>query len=163
MFWDSFLGGCLTSFILIFPIAKKKPEAEWVKPFLVCAGTSFIRVWRYELENYCDAYPCKLSGGQKQRAAIACTLAMKPEIILFDEPTSAFDSELAGGVLKIIKNLVLEKNRTMIVVTHKIKFAKEVATRIIFIESGKVLEHDLSKEIFCFPKSPRLEKFLSYL
>lgn len=107
-----------------------------------------------------DAYPSKLSGGQKQRVAIARAMAVSPEVILFDEPTSALDPELVGEVLNVIKNLAKE-NRTMIVVTHEMKFAKEISDKVIFMANGVIIEEGNPKELFENPKSDRLKSFLN--
>lgn len=107
-----------------------------------------------------DAYPSRLSGGQQQRVAIARALAMEPDVLLFDEPTSALDPELVGEVLRVMRELAKE-NRTMIVVTHEMGFAREVANRVIFFHKGKVEEEGCPKEVFASPKSDRLKQFLS--
>ena len=114
---------------------------------------------RVGLEDKADAYPNQLSGGQKQRIAIIRVLCMKPDVMLFDEPTSALDPEMVGEVLAVIKNLA-ESNMTMVVVTHEMGFAKEVATRVLFMENGKILEDNEPKEFFENPKSERLKEFL---
>jgi polar amino acid transport system ATP-binding protein len=114
------------------------------------------------LDNYCNAYPCALSGGQKQRAAIVRALAMKPEIVLFDEPTSALDPELAIGVLKVIKDLVFQYRKTMIIVTHQLHFIKTVADRMIFMDSGRIIEQGKPHELFSNPQTRRLKVFLSH-
>lgn len=107
-----------------------------------------------------DVFPITLSGGQQQRIAIARALAMKPEIMLFDEPTSALDPEMVGDVLKVIKNLA-SKGMTMVVVTHEMGFAKEVADRVVFMDNGKILEQNTPKELFENPKNDRTKLFLS--
>lgn len=107
-----------------------------------------------------EAYPAQLSGGQKQRIAIARSLAMEPELMLFDEPTSALDPEITGSVLSVMKELAKE-HMTMIVVTHEMKFAKEVSDRVIFMADGNVIEEGTPEEIFENPKSDRLKDFLS--
>ena len=107
-------------------------------------------------------YPKVLSGGQKQRVSIARAMAINPEVILFDEPTSALDPELVGEVLNVIKDLAKE-HRTMIIVTHEMKFAKEVADRVIFMADGVVIEEGEAKEIFENPKSERLKSFLGIM
>ena len=112
------------------------------------------------LESKADVYPSKLSGGQKQRVAIARTLAMDPEVILFDEATSALDPEMVGEVLKIMRQLA-ENGMTMVVVTHEMGFAREVATRVLFIDDGKIQEENTPKEFFANPKNQRLRDFLS--
>ena len=101
-----------------------------------------------------------LSGGQKQRIAIARALAMEPDILLFDEPTSALDPEITGEVLSVMKKLA-EEDRTMIVVTHEMGFAKEVADRVIFMDNGKIIEEGTPEEIFNYPKTDRLKSVLS--
>ena len=112
------------------------------------------------LEEKADSYPAQLSGGQKQRIAIARSLAMEPEIMLFDEPTSALDPEMVGEVLDVMKNLARE-GMTMVVVTHEMGFAKEVATRVIFMDEGKIIEENNPKDFFENPQNPRLKDFLS--
>ena len=112
------------------------------------------------LPDKADAYPATLSGGQKQRIAIARALAMNPEMILFDEPTSALDPEMVGEVLQLMKKLA-DEGMTMAVVTHEMSFAKEVASRVLFMADGNVLEQAPPKEFFSNPKNPRLVEFLS--
>lgn len=112
------------------------------------------------LKNKRDEYPAKLSGGQKQRIAIARALAMAPDIMLFDEPTSALDPEITGEVLSVMKKLA-DRDTTMIVVTHEMGFAKEVADRVIYMDSGRIIEEGSPKEIFNNPKTDRLKAFLS--
>ena len=107
-----------------------------------------------------DNYPAQLSGGQKQRVAIARSLALSPEVMLFDEPTSALDPEMVGEVLEVMKQLAQE-GMTMVVVTHEMGFAREVATRVLFIDDGKIQEENTPKEFFANPKNPRLKDFLS--
>ncbi|WP_409299734.1 amino acid ABC transporter ATP-binding protein [Peribacillus sp. SCS-155] len=107
-----------------------------------------------------DAYPSQLSGGQQQRVAIARGLAMKPEIMLFDEPTSALDPEMIGEVLDVMKNLANE-GMTMVVVTHEMGFAREVADRIVFIDEGRILEEAVPAEFFKNPREKRAQLFLS--
>jgi ABC-type histidine transport system ATPase subunit len=107
-----------------------------------------------------DAYPSHLSGGQQQRAAIARALAMEPEVMLFDEPTSALDPELVGEVLKVMRDLAQE-GRTMIVVTHEIGFAKDVSSKTIFLNQGRIEEEGPPEEIFSNPKSDRFRQFLA--
>lgn len=112
------------------------------------------------LSDRASAYPAKLSGGQKQRVAIARALMMNPEILLFDEPTSALDPELTGEVLQVMKQLA-EEHMTMIVVTHEMGFAKEVANRVIFMDNGEIIESGLPTEIFTNPKFERTKDFLN--
>ena len=111
------------------------------------------------LETKGDSYPAQISGGQKQRIAIARALAMEPDIMLFDEPTSALDPEITGEVLTVMKKLA-ENHTTMIVVTHEMGFAKEVADRVLFMDNGVIVEEGTPKEIFDNPKSERLISFL---
>lgn len=106
-----------------------------------------------------EAYPAHLSGGQQQRAAIARALAMEPEAILFDEPTSALDPELVGEVLQVMRNLA-EEGRTMIVVTHEMGFAREVSSRVIFLDQGQILEDGAPAEVFERPRSNRFRNFI---
>ncbi len=115
---------------------------------------------RVGLEDRCNAYPIQLSGGQKQRVAIVRALAMEPEVMLFDEPTSALDPEMVGEVLAVMKELAKE-GMTMVVVTHEMGFAKEVGSRVLFMDEGKILEQGTPDEIFNHPKHPRLQDFLS--
>ena len=112
------------------------------------------------LEDKADAYPKSLSGGQQQRIAIARALAMEPEIMLFDEPTSALDPEMVGEVLEVMKNLA-KSGMTMIVVTHEMGFAREVGTRILFMDDGQIIERGTPAEIFDSPKNERTKEFLS--
>ncbi len=130
---------------------KTKEEAE---------KTAMELLERVGLANRADAYPNQLSGGQKQRIAIVRALCMKPEVMLFDEPTSALDPEMVGEVLGVMRELA-EENMTMVVVTHEMAFAKEVASRIIFMDNGNILEENSPDEFFGNPKSERLKSFLS--
>ena len=115
---------------------------------------------RVGLPEKADTYPDMLSGGQKQRIAIARALAMNPDVMLFDEPTSALDPEMVGEVLELMKELA-QSGMTMVVVTHEMGFAKEVASRVIFIDEGKIQEENSPKEFFENPKNQRLRDFLS--
>ena len=115
---------------------------------------------RIGLEEKADVFPSQLSGGQKQRVAIVRALAMNPDVILFDEPTSALDPEMVGEVLELMKELAHE-GMTMVVVTHEMGFAREVADRVIFIDEGVIAEEGTPEEIFNNPKCPRLQEFLS--
>ena len=115
---------------------------------------------RIGLEDKADAYPSQLSGGQKQRVAIVRTLAMNPDVILFDEPTSALDPEMVGEVLDLMKELA-DSGMTMIVVTHEMGFAKEVGSRVLFMDDGRIVEEGTPDEIFNHPKNERLKEFLS--
>ena len=111
------------------------------------------------LADKADAYPCQLSGGQQQRVAIARALALRPDILFFDEPTSALDPEMIGEVLDVMKDLA-ESGMTMIVVTHEMRFAREVSSRTIFLDGGHIEEDKPSHELFAHPESPRLVSFL---
>lgn len=115
---------------------------------------------RVGLSDKADAYPGMLSGGQKQRIAIARSLAMNPDVMLFDEPTSALDPEMVGEVLELMKQLALD-GMTMVVVTHEMGFAREVASRVLFMADGQILEENPPEEFFENPKNPRLKDFLS--
>ena len=135
---------------LICVLKKNSEEAEIIAEDLLL---------QMNLLNKKDSYPCNLSGGQKQRVSIARCLALNPKIICMDEPTSALDPELVGEVLKVIKKLAKEK-RTMIIVTHEIKFAEEVADKIIFMDSGKIIEQGTPEEVIRNPKKSRTKQFL---
>ena len=115
---------------------------------------------RIGLEEKADVYPSTLSGGQKQRVAIVRSLAMNPDVILFDEPTSALDPEMVGEVLDLMKSLAKE-GLTMIIVTHEMGFAREVANRILFVDEGKIMESGTPNEFFANPKTERAKEFLS--
>ena len=115
---------------------------------------------RIGLEDKADAYPSTLSGGQKQRVAIIRSLALNPDVILFDEPTSALDPEMVGEVLELMKELAQE-GMTMVVVTHEMGFAREVASRVLFMDDGQILEEAAPQEFFDNPKDERLKEFLS--
>ncbi len=130
---------------------KSKEEAEKEARILL------ERVGLADREN---AYPSQLSGGQKQRIAIVRALCMKPDVMLFDEPTSALDPEMVGEVLSVMRDLAEEK-MTMVVVTHEMAFAKEVANRVLFMADGKIIEENNPKEFFDNPKTDRLKNFLS--
>ena len=112
------------------------------------------------LEDRANAYPSQLSGGQKQRIAIVRALCMEPEILLFDEPTSALDPEMVGEVLDVMKNLAIE-GMTMAVVTHEMGFAREVASRVVFMDAGAIVEENTPEQIFEHPQSERLQNFLA--
>ncbi len=115
---------------------------------------------RVGLKDRANAYPAQLSGGQKQRIAIVRALCMEPEVMLFDEPTSALDPEMVGEVLEVMKDLARE-GMTMVVVTHEMGFAREVGSRVIFMDEGKLVEQGTPEEIFDNPKSERLKSFLA--
>ncbi len=115
---------------------------------------------RIGLDEWADKYPSTLSGGQKQRVAIVRALAMNPKVILFDEPTSALDPEMVGEVLDLIKQLA-DEGMTMVIVTHEMGFAREVGSRIFFMDSGKIMEQGTPSQVFDNPQCPRLKDFLS--
>ena len=115
---------------------------------------------RIGLLDKADSYPDSLSGGQKQRVAIARALAMNPEVLLFDEPTSALDPEMVGEVLQLMKDVAAE-GMTMVVVTHEMGFAREVASRVVFMDAGTIVEQNTPQEIFEHPQSERLQNFLA--
>ena len=131
---------------------KKMPRAE-------AEEKAMALLQRVGLADRASAYPAQLSGGQKQRVAIVRALAMEPEVMLFDEPTSALDPEMVGEVLEVIRELALG-GMTMVVVTHEMGFAREVGSRVLFIESGKLCEQGTPEQIFGNPQSPRLQSFL---
>ncbi len=132
-------------------LKRSKAEAE---------KTALELLERVGLRDRADAYPSQLSGGQKQRVAIVRALCMEPEVMLFDEPTSALDPEMVGEVLDVMKSLAAD-GMTMVVVTHEMGFAREVATRVIFMADGKILEENNPKDFFENPQNPRLKDFLS--
>ncbi|MDD6047788.1 MAG: amino acid ABC transporter ATP-binding protein [bacterium] len=115
---------------------------------------------RVGLADRANAYPSQLSGGQKQRIAIVRALAMKPDVMLFDEPTSALDPEMVGEVLEVMRGLAQE-GMTMVVVTHEMGFAREVATRVLFMDGGRIVEQNTPRELFDHPESERLKSFLA--
>ena len=140
--------------ITLAPVKLKKMTKEQAQ----AKGEELLKI--VGLSDKANAYPVQLSGGQKQRIAIARSLAMEPEIMLFDEPTSALDPEMVGEVLDVMKNLA-KSGMTMVVVTHEMGFAREVATRVIFMDGGVVLESGTPEEIFDRPQNERTKLFLS--
>lgn len=132
-------------------LKKSKEEAE---------SQAMELLKRVGLEEKANAYPSQLSGGQKQRIAIVRSLCMNPDVILFDEPTSALDPEMVGEVLNVMRDLA-KQGMTMAVVTHEMGFAKEVGTRVMFIDEGQIKEENTPEEFFSNPKNPRLKEFLS--
>lgn len=140
--------------ITLAPIQVKKMKEEEAK------AIAYELLDKVGLREKADEYPNKLSGGQKQRIAIARALAMNPEVMLFDEPTSALDPEMVKEVLEVIKNLAKE-GMTMMIVTHEMGFAKEVGTRLVFMDEGTILEEGHPKEVFENPKEERTKLFLS--
>ena len=140
--------------ITLAPVKLKK----MTKQEAVVKGKELLE--RVGLSEKADSYPSQLSGGQKQRVAIARALAMQPEIMLFDEPTSALDPEMVGEVLEVMKDLA-ESGMTMVVVTHEMGFAREVGTRLLFMDQGIVMEQGTPEEVFSNPKTERTKSFLS--
>ena len=140
--------------ITLAPVKLKKMTKEQA----LAKGEELLKI--VGLSDKADSYPVQLSGGQKQRIAIARSLAMEPEIMLFDEPTSALDPEMVGEVLDVMKNLA-KSGMTMVVVTHEMGFAREVATRVVFMDDGVVLESGTPEEIFDRPQNERTKLFLS--
>lgn len=140
--------------ITLAPIKLKKLNKEQAQ------NKAMELLTRVGLADKASAYPNQLSGGQKQRAAIARALAMSPDIMLFDEPTSALDPEMVGEVLEVMKNLA-EEGMTMVVVTHEMGFAKEVGSRVLFMDEGVIVEQNNPKELFENPQNERTKAFLS--
>ena len=138
--------------LTISPVKVKK------KPLLKPQNMLFL-YWNKLVYQIKENYPSQLSGGQQQRVAIARALAMRPDVMLFDEPTSALDPEMVGEVLSVMKNLAIE-GMTMVVVTHEMGFAKEVADRVIFMDAGIIQEEGTPEEIFDAPQNPRTQDFL---
>ena len=132
-------------------LKKSKAEAE---------AKAMELLKRVGLEDRANAYPSQLSGGQKQRIAIVRALCMEPDVMLFDEPTSALDPEMVGEVLDVMKALA-KSGMTMIIVTHEMGFAKEAATRVIFMDQGKMIEENTPQEFFTNPKTDRCKNFLN--
>ena len=135
----------------VHPVKEIKKEAE---------ENAHKLLERIGLEDKADVYPSTLSGGQKQRVAIVRSLAMNPEVMLFDEPTSALDPEMVGEVLDLMKQLARE-GMTMVVVTHEMGFAREVGTKLVFMDEGKIVEENTPEKFFADPQSPRAKDFLS--
>ena len=140
--------------IMLAPVKRKKMTKE------EAAVKAEELLNRIGLADKADTYPAMLSGGQKQRIAIARALAMNPDVMLFDEPTSALDPEMVGEVLALIKELAAE-GMTMVIVTHEMGFAKEVANRVLFLSDGLIQEENAPVELFEHPKNARLQDFLS--
>lgn len=140
--------------VTLAPVKLKKISQEEARE------TAYALLKRVGLEDKADVYPSTLSGGQKQRIAIVRALAMQPDIMLFDEPTSALDPEMVGEVLKVIVD-VAKEGMTMIVVTHEMGFAREVANRVVFMDEGVIKEENVPEELFSHPKDARLREFLS--
>lgn len=140
--------------IMLAPVELKKMTKEQATE----TGMSLLK--RVGMETKADTYPSQISGGQKQRVAIARALAMNPEIMLFDEPTSALDPEMVGEVLDVMKDLA-RSGMTMVIVTHEMGFAREVASRVLFIDQGVVMESGTPQEVFSNPSNDRTKLFLS--
>ncbi len=140
--------------ITIAPIKVKKQSKDEARE------RALVLLQRVGLADKADSYPVQLSGGQKQRIAIARALAMDPKIMLFDEPTSALDPEMVGEVLEVMKELA-EAGMTMVVVTHEMGFAREVASRVLFMDGGYIIEKGTPQEVFENPQNPRTQEFLS--
>ena len=140
--------------VMLAPLKVSKLDKEQVEKDAISLLT------RVGLAEKVDVYPSQLSGGQQQRVAIARALAMKPDLMLFDEPTSALDPEMVGEVLEVMKSLA-EEGMTMVVVTHEMGFANDVADRVLFMEDGQLLVDDVPENFFENPSHPRLQKFLS--
>ena len=136
------------------PIHVLKVDKELAKK------NGYILLEKVGIAEKADQYPSSLSGGQQQRAAIARALAMKPDVLLFDEPTSSLDPELVGEVLKVMKSLA-EEGRTMIITTHEMKFAKEVSSKVIFLDQGLIEEEGPPDDFFNNPQTARLKRFLA--
>ena len=140
--------------LMLAPVDLKKATKQEAKE------TALSLLETVGLTDKADSFPSQLSGGQKQRVAIARALAMKPDIMLFDEPTSALDPEMVGEVLAVMKKLAKD-GMTMVVVTHEMGFAREVADRVLFVDEGVILEEGTPEEIFGNPKHPRTIDFLN--
>jgi len=139
---------------MLAPVDLKRATKEQARE------TALKMLKKVGLEDKADAYPSQLSGGQKQRVAIARALCMNPDIMLFDEPTSALDPEMVGEVLNVMKDLARD-GMTMLIVTHEMGFAREVADRILFMDDGYIMEEGTPEEVFGNPQNPRTKDFLS--
>ncbi len=140
--------------IMLAPVELKKMTKEQAEK------TALTLLERVGLKDKADSYPHELSGGQQQRVAIARALAMKPDVMLFDEPTSALDPEMVGEVLNVMRELA-DEGMTMVIVTHEMGFAREVADRVLFIDEGRILADGTPEEIFVNPTNPRMVEFLN--
>ncbi len=140
--------------LMLAPVDLKKATKEEAKE------TALKMLKKVGLEDKSDAYPSQLSGGQKQRVAIARALCMHPDVMLFDEPTSALDPEMVGEVLNVMKDLARD-GMTMVIVTHEMGFAREVADRVLFMDDGYIMEEGTPEEVFGNPKNERTKNFLS--
>ena len=144
----------VTQNLMLAPVELKKATKEEAKE------RAIHMLKKVGMDDKAEAYPEQLSGGQKQRVAIARALCMTPDIMLFDEPTSALDPEMVGEVLQVMKQLAAD-GMTMVIVTHEMGFAREVANRILFMDSGRIIEEGTPEEIFTSPKNERTKSFLS--
>ena len=144
----------VTQNLILAPVELKKATKEEAKE------RAIHMLKKVGMDDKAEAYPEQLSGGQKQRVAIARALCMTPDIMLFDEPTSALDPEMVGEVLQVMKQLAAD-GMTMVIVTHEMGFAREVANRVMFINEGIIQEENTPEQIFSAPKNPRLCEFLS--
>lgn len=152
--YDLFPNLTVMGNILLGPTkVQKRPESEVKKEVLYLLE-------RVGLKEYADAYPRQLSGGQKQRIAIVRALALKPELMLFDEVTASLDPEMVRGVLEIIRELAEEDDMTMIVVSHEMNFEEKIADKVLFLEDGKILEQTDGKTFFRNPQTDRAKEFL---
>ena len=143
-------------------LAEERPDFKQNKKEIFAAIEAHGRelLVQMGLESRMEHYPHQLSGGQQQRVAIARALALKPDILCFDEPTSALDPELTGEVLKVIRGLA-EQKTTMIIVTHEMAFARDVADQIIFMDDGVIVEQGIAKQVIDYPREERTKQFLS--
>ncbi len=152
--YDLFPNMTVLENILLGPVkVQKRPKAEVEKE-----AKALLK--RVHLEQYANSYPRQLSGGQKQRIAIVRALALHPDLMLFDEVTASLDPEMVRGVLELIKQLSDEDHMTMIIVTHEMNFAKQIADQVLFLENGTIVEDTPGKEFFEHPKTKRAEEFL---
>ncbi len=152
--YDLFPNMTVLENILLGPVkVQKRPKAEVEKE-----AKALLK--RVHLEQYANSYPRQLSGGQKQRIAIIRALALHPDLMLFDEVTASLDPEMVRGVLELIKQLSDEDHMTMIIVTHEMNFAKQIADQVLFLENGTIVEDTPGKEFFEHPKTKRAEEFL---
>lgn len=138
-----------------------RQNADVVLAHLAC-GVGNELVAKVGLSNKADSYPARLSGGQKQRVAIARALAMEPDLMLFDEPTSALDPELTGEVLRTMRQLA-DEHMTMLVVTHEMGFAREVASKVVFMDQGELIEAQPARDFFAHPQHARTRAFLEHM
>ena len=157
-----FLPPCLITFLLVLKNITLAPVQLKLKTQAEAEAQAKKLLERIGLADKANAYPNTLSGGQKQRIAIVRALAMDPEVMLFDEPTSALDPEMVGEVLEVMKALARE-GMTMVVVTHEMGFAREVADRVMFMDEGKVMEENTPENLFGNPQTQRAQEFLSKL